>query len=117
MLLTMEHSKYRFEYEEGKEYDFRVYQGSEDITREVKNNVLIDLFFETLELKKKTIEEFKTRMSDLCEKCPTGKDRLSGRPLYAREGENVWRDLINDVAEELLNKSSEQFQPQAPIKM
>lgn len=51
--LIMEHSKYWFEYEEGKEYDFRVFRGNEDVTELVKNNVLCDLFYETLGIKEK----------------------------------------------------------------
>lgn len=50
-VLKMEHSKYSFEYEEGKEYNARIFRNDEDITDKMKNNLVMDLFYEIIELR------------------------------------------------------------------
>lgn len=77
---------------------------------------LKDLLRSHEEVRIKTIEEFKKRLSDICDTQPIGVDQKNFRPLYAHEDESGnmrWYDLIADVAEELKNKTSEQEQEQA----
>lgn len=51
-ILKMEHSNYHFEYEDGKEYEARIFRYDEDVTDKVKNNIVMDLFYEILEMQK-----------------------------------------------------------------
>lgn len=64
-IFSMEHSKYTFVYPENKEYLVRVYRSygtphETDVTGNVFNNVLLDLFLEAVNLREK-IEEMQNK--------------------------------------------------------
>lgn len=50
-IIAMEHSKYRIEYVPGREWDYRVLRGDEDVTKMVQNNALTDVIFELMHYK------------------------------------------------------------------
>lgn len=62
-ILIMKHSKYQIRYEEGKEHAYRIYRCDKDVTDEMKNNLVSDLFYEIL-TQKETIERLTKEKHD-----------------------------------------------------
>ena len=54
--LKMDHSKYSFKYSKGEEYKARIFRYDEDITDEMSNNLVMDLFYEIIELRSRNAE-------------------------------------------------------------
>jgi len=51
--LKIKDSKYHFEYEKDEEYNFKIFRYNEDITYEVKNNIIVDMFYALLDKESK----------------------------------------------------------------
>ena len=54
--LNMPSSHYHIEYVEGKEWDYHIFRGKEDVTKELKNNLVSDMFYTMLEMQEKSNE-------------------------------------------------------------
>ena len=109
--LIMEHSKYRFEYEEGKEYDFRVLRGDEDVTREVKNNVLTDLFFETLNILEKHSKAIKAifGLPESRTLIYNGVEYYEGDIVPAIHWQGAYSDVVEQMKDVTLSHIGEEF--------
>ena len=44
-LINIEASKYSIEYDPAKQWDYRIKRGSEDLSKELKTNIMNDLVF------------------------------------------------------------------------
>lgn len=53
------------------------------------------------EIRNKAIDEFAEKLGGLCENSAMALDRYNGRPLYNKNKDGKWHDLITDVAEQL----------------
>lgn len=60
--LQITSSKYAVEYEEGKEYNYRILRGNEDMGEKVKNNIVFDMF-QMLLNQQEEINELKEQLS------------------------------------------------------
>lgn len=60
--LQITSSKYAIEYEEGKEYNYRIMRWNEDIGEHVKNNIVFDMFQMILN-QQEEINELKKQLS------------------------------------------------------
>lgn len=62
--ITMEHSKYSIEYVPGREWDYHIMCGDEDVTNMVKNNVLTDVIFELMHYKEDRANNDENKSTD-----------------------------------------------------
>lgn len=70
-VINLESSKYHIEYDTDKEWDFQIFRGNENITQEMKNNLVIDMFY-TITAMQENTKESKTIIKNgeyCCSKC------------------------------------------------
>ena len=47
--IHIEGSKYKIEYDPSKEWDFKILRGKEDLTKELKTNVMVDIMIHIID--------------------------------------------------------------------
>ena len=47
--IHIEGSKYKIEYDPSKEWDFKILRGEEDLTKELKTNVMVDIIIHIID--------------------------------------------------------------------
>ena len=47
--IHIEGSKYKIEYDPSKEWDFKILRGEEDLTKELKTNVMVDIMIHIID--------------------------------------------------------------------
>ena len=102
--LQITSSKYAVEYEEGKEYNYRIMRGNEDIGEHVKNNIVFDMFQMILN-QQEEINELKKQISD---------DGLALNSMNAQMG--LMRNKAAGEIEELLKRATEAERKLAILK-